>query len=309
MTEGTLQMTILRIEEMTYGVEKLDECIEFLERWGLKKESADASGAKFRTLENQFIQLRLIDDLNLPPSYEDGATLREVMWGVDNQAALDEIEAELGKDREVTKDKNGNLHSHDDRNNYLGFQIADIVNASIPQGNLNFVEDIKRVNERGWPEDHVMPIRIGHIVYSIEVADNWAAAEFYINRLKFRLTDRSEDGGSFLRADGSNYHHNLFLFHRQGSRPYFNHLAFEVSSFDDVMVGGTNMLKHGAKSVSGPGRHSLGSNWFWYFNNPCGGDIEYFADMDRMDENWEPRMWDKSPPYARWMMGAEEIKG
>ena len=98
-------MTILRIEELTYGVDKLDECIEFLERWGLEKESADASGAIFKTLENQVIQLRLIDDPSLPPTYEEGPTLREVMWGVDNQAALDEIEAELNKDREVTKDK------------------------------------------------------------------------------------------------------------------------------------------------------------------------------------------------------------
>jgi hypothetical protein len=86
-------------------------------------------------------------------------------------------------------------------------------------------------------------------------------------------------------------------------------VAFEVSSFDQMMVGGTNMLEHGATSVSGPGRHSLGSNWFWYFNNPCGGDIEYFADMDRMNDNWEPRFWDKAPPYARWMMGEVELKG
>ena len=94
-------MTILRIEELTYGVDKLDECIEFLERWGLEKESADASGAIFKTLENQVIQLRLIDDPSLPPTYEEGPTLREVMWGVDNQAALDEIEAELNKAKQL----------------------------------------------------------------------------------------------------------------------------------------------------------------------------------------------------------------
>ena len=302
-------MTILRIEQLTYGVEKLDECIEFLEHWGLEKLNSGASGAEFRTLENQIITLRLIQDPDLPPTYEDGATLREVIWGVDSQTTLDEIEVELSKDRKVSKDANGALHSYDDRNNYLGFMIAEIIEVNLTKESLNFVDDIERVNERGWPEDRISPIRIGHLVYSIEAKDNWAAAQFYIDRLKFRVSDRTTDGGTFLRADGSNYHHNLFLFHRQGSHPYFNHLAFEVRSFDDVMVGGTNMLKHGAKSVSGPGRHSLGSNWFWYFNNPCGGDIEYFADMDRMDDNWEPRHWEEAPPYARWMMGAAELKG
>jgi len=302
-------MTILRIENLTYGVADIAQCSEFLDIWGLQKDEASDNSASFKTLENQHIHLRPMDDPSLPPSYEDGPTLREVVWGVDNHAALNEIEAELSKDRDVRKDDDGTLHSCDDRQNYLGFQIADVVKANLHVEDFNFIENIDRVNERSWPEERVKPIRIGHLVYSIEAKDYELASAFYTDRLKFRISDQTKDGGTFLRADGSNYHHNLFLFHRQGSHPYFNHVAFEVNSFDQMMVGGTNMLKHGAKSVSGPGRHSLGSNWFWYFNNPCGGDIEYFADMDRMDDKWKPRFWDKAPPYARWMMGADEIKG
>ncbi len=302
-------MTILRIEELVYGVENIEECSDFLKKWGLTEIDSNKTKVSFKTLENQNVILKKLDDPSLPPTYEDGATLREIIWGVDHQDALDEIEKDLVKDREVIKDEAGRLHSHDDRNNYFGFQIANIIQTDVSKENLNLVENINRVNKHNWPEDKIQPIRIGHIVYSIEATDNWSAAEFYIDRLKFRVTDRSEDGGTFLRADGSNYHHNVFLFHRQGSRPYFNHVAFEVRSFDDVMIGGTNMMKYGARSVSGPGRHSLGSNWFWYFNNPCGGDIEYFADMDRMDDNWEPRHWKKAPPYARWMLGESELKG
>jgi hypothetical protein len=302
-------MTILRIENLTYGVEDIAQCSEFLDIWGLQKNGASDNSASFKTFENQHIHLRPMDDPSLPPSYEDGPTLREVVWGVDNHAALNEIEAELSKDRDVRKDDDGTLHSCDDRQNYLGFQIADVVKANLHVEDFNFIENIDRVNERSWPEERVKPIRIGHLVYSIEAKDYELASAFYTDRLKFRISDQTKDGGTFLRADGSNYHHNLFLFHRQGSHPYFNHVAFEVNSFDQMMVGGTNMLKHGAKSVSGPGRHSLGSNWFWYFNNPCGGDIEYFADMDRMDDRWKSRFWDKAPPYARWMMGADEIKG
>ena len=85
--------------------------------------------------------------------------------------------------------------------------------------------------------------------------------------------------------------------------------AFEVNSFDEIMTGGQYMLERGAESVSGPGRHSLGSNCFWYFKNPCGGDIEYFADMDRLDDSWEPRYWEESPPYARWMVGEDILTG
>jgi Glyoxalase/Bleomycin resistance protein/Dioxygenase superfamily len=302
-------MTIMRIETMTYGVTDLPVCIEFLKNWGLENVAGDDAGAMFRTAENQSVILRRSDDESLPPTHEEVPTLREVIWGVDTQDALDQIRVELSTDRDVSVDAGGTLHTRDDCGNYIGFKIAKVTPVDGGQPPLNFHENIKRLNARGWPEDRVTPLRIGHLVYSIESEGNWEAAEFYINRLGFRLTDRSKDGGSFLRCEGSSFHHSLFLFHRVGTEKYFNHVAFEVNSFDEIMMGGSHMKKQGAVSVSGPGRHSLGSNWFWYFKNPCGGDIEYFADMDRMDDNWEPRVWDKAPPYARWMIGDDVLTG
>ena len=79
-------MTILRIEEMTYGVEDIIKCSEFLEIWGLQKVSIQNNMALFKTYENQLIRLRFMDDPLLPPSYEDGPTLREVIWGVDKNS-------------------------------------------------------------------------------------------------------------------------------------------------------------------------------------------------------------------------------
>ena len=128
-------MTILRIEEMTYGVEDIIKCSEFLETWGLQKVSIKDNIALFKTYENQLIRLRFMNDPLLPPSYEEGPTMREVIWGVDNQTTLDEIESELSKDREVKKDNDGKLHSYDDRQNYLGFQIANII-----QSEVEFIE-------------------------------------------------------------------------------------------------------------------------------------------------------------------------
>ena len=302
-------MAILRIESLIFGVENLTMCIKFLNDWGLIKIDSNDEGAEFKTPDNQTIILRQASDPSLPLTEERNSTLREILWGVDSQISLDSIATELSKDREVHSDGNGTLHTMDDSQNYLGFKISDPKITDVSISKVNLYEDINRVNKRGWPVDKARPLRIGHIVYSLEKEGNWEAAQFYVDRLKFRVTDRSETGGTFLRCEGSNFHHNLFLFHRQGSRRYYNHVAFEVNSFDEVMIGGNYMLKQGAVSVSGPGRHSLGSNIFWYFNNPCGGDIEYYSDMDRMDDNWETRYWDESPPYARWMMGEEEIKG
>ena len=66
------------------------------------------------------------------------------------------------------------------------------------------------------------------------------------------------------------------------------------------MMGGEYMQKHGWNAATNPGRHILGSNLYWYFSNPSGGNTEYFADMDCMDDNWKPRIWDKNPGFSLW---------
>ena len=302
-------MTIKRVEGIRYGVEDMPECIEFLEHWGLEKLESGETGAEFKTPENQTISLRLKTDPVLPPTNEDGPTAREIAWGVDTKEALSQLGSELATDREVTDNGSEGLQTQDDSGNYFALRLADIKEDHQPEPQMNFHERITRTNERHWPDEKVRPLRIGHVVYSLPEEGNWEAAQFYMDRLNFLLSDRSTDGGTFMRCDGSKFHHTLFLFHRQGTHRYFNHVAFELNSFDQMMFGGTHMQAHGAVSVSGPGRHSLGSNWFWYFNNPCGGDIEYFADMDRLDENWQPGFWDESPPYARWLLGDDVLTG
>jgi hypothetical protein len=55
------------------------------------------------------------------------------------------------------------------------------------------------------------------------------------------------------------------------------------------MLAGTRFLEKGYESFWGPGRHLMGSNWFWYFKCPLGCHIEYDADMDLHDDDWVAR--------------------
>ena len=75
-------MTILGIEQITYGVTDLDTCRRFLADWGLTEVSADANGARFETLNGARVLAVRHDDSALPPAMEEGPTLREVTWGV-----------------------------------------------------------------------------------------------------------------------------------------------------------------------------------------------------------------------------------
>ena len=118
-------MSIDRVEGLVYGVEDINTCIRFLDDWGMEKVETGEPGAIFRTLENQKLFLKHIDDASLPKAVEDGSTVCEVIWGVDSQTSLHNIGAELSKDREIAVDENGCLHAYDILGIGIAFQVKD----------------------------------------------------------------------------------------------------------------------------------------------------------------------------------------
>lgn len=281
-------MTITRVESLTYGVEDMGAAMRFFEDWGLEKLDGGAAGATFRTRENQIVRLRPADDPSLPAAPDRGATLREAVWGVDTADALQAIAGELGRDREVGADPDGTLHSRDDSGFAVAFGLADAVAAPVDAPAVNVNRSVNRVNRRVVADRRARPIRIGHIVYLVPEEGREAAVAFYRDRLGFRLSDRIERLGAFLRCEGAWDHHSLFLMWVRKTVTAFDHAAFELPDFDDVFVGGLHMKAQGWQSHDGPGRQATGSHVYWHFECPAGGTTEYFTDMDRFDETWEP---------------------
>ena len=148
-------------------------------------------------------------------------------------------------------------------------------------------------------EVRTRPYRIGHVVYNFPTEQHEQTVKFYTERLNFRITDAVKGMGVFMRCEGLTYHHNWFLSQR-GNHLRFNHVAFEVRDFEQIVLGGKYMRERGWHTSRNPGRHNLGSNLHWYFNCPLGGEFEYFSDMDCMDDNWVPRFWDEPPIFDFW---------
>jgi hypothetical protein len=287
-------MKILRIEELVFGAEDVDAGTKYFDDWGLETIESGARGSDFTMPSGQVIKVRAAGDGALPMTAEAGSTLREAIWGVDTKASLDEIGTELSRDRNVRRDADGTLHTVDPHGFAIGFRIA------APK----FVPEPVPINRLNRPFDgaqRVRPRRIGHLVYQVTRPKEAEGAAFYVDRLGFRISDRSADFGDFLRAAGSLDHHNLGLFNFR-DKAGFGHIAFEVSSFDEVMLGGQYMKRQGWKPQNKPGRHIVGSNTYWNFVSPCGGNTEYFSDMDLMDDQWQPRIWEKFPGAHVWAM-------
>ena len=98
----------------------------------------------------------------------------------------------------------------------------------------------------------------------------------------------------FVRCD--NTHHAIaFAEHSFAS---LNHIAFEVTSLEEMMKNIGRMRDLGHESVWGPGRHGPGHNTFAYFVAPFGPIIEYTAEVQRVDDSYKtgmPEDW-KWPP-------------
>src|SRR4051812_34335793 len=121
-------MNLLGIEAITYGVTDLAACTRYLDDWGFARDGS-AAQPRFLTAEGTWVELRAHDDAALPPlrhvsPFFTGSSAREVIWGVDSPATRDALAADLSRDRTVTRDGAGTLHSVDTAGNAIGFRVT-----------------------------------------------------------------------------------------------------------------------------------------------------------------------------------------
>jgi Glyoxalase/Bleomycin resistance protein/Dioxygenase superfamily len=287
-------MQIIGVERAILGVEDMSASRRFLTEFGLASTESAATGATFTTRDGSEVVLRGLGDADLPAPIVGGSTIREIVWGVASKSDLERIGASLERDRAVRVDQEGVLHSTDDDGYAIAFRVTRRrpFEAAANQLNIFGAEPNRAPNVRVDFSSPIEPYTIGHIV--LFTPDVERAAKFYVERLGYRITDRFKGGfGTFLRSSGSSDHHTLFLIRRPEKG--LHHISYHLTDVNEVMLGGKRMIERGWKTAFGPGRHTLGSNYFWYLQTPCGGAMEYAADMDRADDNWKAGEWDYRP--------------
>jgi catechol 2,3-dioxygenase-like lactoylglutathione lyase family enzyme len=276
------------IESVVYGASDLKAARKLFTEWGLKKVKDDKSGLVFATEIGSQVVIRPSDAPSLPPKLSGGSEFREVIWGVTKRKHLERLAEDLARDRTVTTDADGTIHTVDDLGINIGFRRwqhgEEPQQASLP---LNSPGARGRVDKPSPIYERAHPFRMGHIVFA--VPDVKVGEKFYTKRLGFHLSDRYAGGAAvFLRYAARADHHNLFLLKRPGAGADLHHVAFEVHDIHEVFGGGMAFSKLGWETAVGPGRHPISSAYFWYFNNPLGGTIEYFSNPDYVTEAWKP---------------------
>jgi catechol 2,3-dioxygenase-like lactoylglutathione lyase family enzyme len=279
-------MNITGIDTLVFGVDDVAACGQFLVDYGL-----DPVGrGRYEALDGTAVVILPRGDASLPAPLETGNMLRKTVYGVADAATLVAIAEELGRDRAVHRLGDGAIESTDD----LGFALAFQLSARRPVPARDEVANApgalrsRAINDVAVQDDaDLRPLTLSHVVYF--VPDEARATAFYTQRLGFRITDRLGGAGPFLRPAGTPDHHTLFLIQTPPFLKGCEHFTFHMAGPGAVMQAGTRFAARGHQSFWGPGRHRMGSNWFWYFKSPMGCNIEYDADMDLHDDAWTAR--------------------
>jgi len=130
----------------------------------------------------------------------------------------------------------------------------------------------------------VRPRRLSHIL--LFTPDVPRQVAFYERTLGLRLSDRSGDIIAFVHGPHASDHH-LVAFAKSSARG-LHHSSWDVGSIDDVGLGAEAMRAQGYAHGWGVGRHVLGSNYFYYVQDPWGSWAEYSHDIDFVpaDVDW-----------------------
>jgi catechol 2,3-dioxygenase-like lactoylglutathione lyase family enzyme len=163
---------------------------------------------------------------------------------------------------------------------------------------IEVISDTTPRTPRSLAKGEAIPTGLSHIV--LHTPEPAKLVKFYEDVLGFRLSDWIGTFMAFLRCNP--VHHRLAIL---PGPPALNHVAFDVSSVDELMRGLARMHEKGVTLSWGPGRHTAGNNTFTYYLTPNGNAVEYTSDLEQIDEtSWQPTVHEFSPNITdQWGTG------
>ena len=295
-------MSVQGIDEISYGADDLAACRQFFLDWGLSLAEEQADRLVFETLNGCRVIVAATNHPDLPPAIEAGPTLREVVWGVESEADLALYEGRIAQLPGFVKQggpNGGRIGCTDPNGLAVRLQLTQKRDVQMQSAEYNTWDRKGRINQASPAYERAQPIEVGHVVFFVK--DVQACERFYVENFGFAASDRYPERGAFLRTAPDGGHHDIFLLQRPDKHAGLNHVAFTVRDIHEVFGGGMHISRCGWDTQLGPGRHPVSSAYFWYFKNPAGALVEYYADEDQLTADWQPREFEPGPTvFAEW---------
>ena len=291
-------MSILGIDEITFGAQDLARCRQFFLDWGLSLVEETPTRLVYESLNACRVIVAHSDTPGLPPGVEADPTLREVVWGVACEADMAHYRAALQTQPGFVQ-QGQRIGCTDPCGLAVRLQLSQKKTLELDCAKVNTWSARPRTNQASQAYDWAQPIEVGHVVFFVKELEK--VSRFYQDLLGFVLSDQYPGRGHFLRCAARGGHHDLFLLQLPEARNGLNHVAFTVRDHHEVFGGGLHMSRCGWDTELGPGRHPISSAIFWYFVSPAGALVEYYADEDELTETWQPREFTPGPTvFAEW---------
>jgi len=153
--------------------------------------------------------------------------------------------------------------------------------------------DPERVRKLGRPRGLPFNIgKIGHVV--LNVRDIECSARFYTEILGFRISDAYPEemvpgGMVFLRCNAD--HHGIALVGSMATEApnlELNHIAFEVSTLDEVLRARDHLRRHGVR-IDFEGRRRAGCQLAVEFRDPDNHRLEIYWGIDQIGSDGQVR--------------------
>jgi len=277
-----MSVALHRLASITIGVPNVDETTRFYAEFGLTRD-----GALFSTSDGGE-QLRIVES----PSRR----LIELFIGADDPDDLDVVADGLARLGVRTQRDHASVSAVEI---HSGARVVVEITPRISQdpaaiARYNGPGRVERTNDRAAVirrDGPIRPRKLGHVV--VGTPDAEASQRFFVDGIGFKISDQVPGVAAFMRC--STDHHNLLI--QPSPVAFLHHTSWQVEDVDEVGRGAMRMLEgHPERHTWGLGRHSIGSNFFWYLRDPAGNFSEYYSDMDTItdDQLWTPGTWEPS---------------
>ena len=166
---ATRESGFIGIDAVIFGAQDMAQARKLFADFGLAKKQDTKSRLVFATEIGSEIVIRPSGAKDLPPPINPGAEFREVIWGVKSAKDVARIAADLARDRDVRRDRDGTIHAVDDAGIAFGVRVwrhrtEPKRAAALP---LNAPGARHRVDAPSPMYERAKPFRIGHIVFNV----------------------------------------------------------------------------------------------------------------------------------------------
>jgi hypothetical protein len=156
-------MSILGIDEITFGSRDIGKCRQFFLDWGLAIVSESAERLVFQSINDCRVIVAHSDTPGLPTGIEPDPTLRQVVWGVESEIDLVKYSAAMAHLPEYQTSAN-TISCIDPSGLSFRLQVTQKKKIELACAENNTWSERRRINQPSPAYERAQPIEVGHIV-------------------------------------------------------------------------------------------------------------------------------------------------